>query len=134
MGSRQGPGARNRVIKVGAESVVSGPEFLGVPAVAKERRPKAYRHPVLERRLRIERLVHEARMIPQARRAGVRVPAVLDVDVERGLLVLEYVAGPTAKEVIEVRSGRVVDSLCSEIGRMAGRVHGAGILRDDLTR
>ena len=73
-------GAEGRVIKIGAESVVSRTEFLGIAAVAKDRRPKGYRHPALERRLRTERLVREARTIPQARRWRKLPCAVVNLD------------------------------------------------------
>jgi Kae1-associated kinase Bud32 len=124
-----------RVIKVAAESVVTRDRFLGIDAVVKERRPKRYRDPAIDRRLASERIVQEARLIPQARRAGVRVPAVLDVDLGRTRLVLEFVPGPTAKEFIErARAPRAAKKrLCREIGRMAGLLHAAGIVHGDLT-
>lgn len=126
-----------RLIKVAAESVVTRERRFGLDVVVKERRPKRYRHPAIDSRLTAERIVQEARLIPLARRAGVRVPAVLDVDLARSRLVLEFVPGPTAKEAIEAtgRSAKPASKalLCREIGRMAGRLHSAGIVHGDLT-
>jgi TP53 regulating kinase-like protein len=132
---REGP-----IVKTGAESIVRRARHLGIEAVVKERRPKRYRHPGLETRLRNERMLQEARALPLARGAGVRVPAVLDVDLGAGSLVLEYVPGPTAKQLIErgpgpagkARTARLA-ALCREIGAMAGRLHAAGIIHGDLT-
>jgi len=128
---------RSTIIKVAAESVVSRTRRLGLDVAVKERRAKRYRHPSIDSRLTNERIVQESRLIPLARRARVRVPAVLDVDLARSSLVIEFVPGPTAKEMIERAKGR--DSsreksrLCREIGRMAGRLHAAGIVHGDLT-
>ena len=128
---------RSTIIKVAAESVVSRTRRFGVVVALKERRPKRYRHPSIDSRLTNERIVQESRLIPVARRAGVRVPAVLDVDLARSSLVIEFVPGPTAKEIIERAKGPGAglkrSRLCREIGRMAGRLHAAGIVHGDLT-
>ncbi len=48
--------------------------------VWKERMPKGYRHPVLDRRLRATRTRREAKALRDARRLGVPTPIVLSVD------------------------------------------------------
>ena len=56
--------------KQGAEGKVYRGEFLGYPAVVKERFPKKYRHPVLDQHLTQERFKSEARMLTRCKNAG----------------------------------------------------------------
>lgn len=118
----------------GAEAVVVPVDFLGISAVRKTRPVKGYRVPVLDQRLRTERLRNEVRLLKDARRAGVRTPIVLDIDVEEMALVLERLEGPTLTEVLtrpqeDPLRTRVVDRW----GAALGRLHAAGISHGDLT-
>lgn len=58
------------LLKQGAEGRVYRAEFLGKPAVIKERFPKRYRHPELDEKLTHRRTVQEVRSILRCRRAG----------------------------------------------------------------
>lgn len=119
----------------GAEAVVTTETFLGAPAVRKRRPIKTYRHPSLDRRLRTERLRTEVRLLRDARRAGVRTPVVLDVDMESSTLVMERLEGPTLASVLasappgSPERGERVEAW----GRALGRLHAAGIAHGDLT-
>ncbi|XP_036066613.1 high affinity cGMP-specific 3',5'-cyclic phosphodiesterase 9A isoform X1 [Oryzias melastigma] len=57
------------LLKQGAEGRVYRAEFLGKPAVIKERFPKRYRHPELDEKLTHRRTVQEVRSILRCRRA-----------------------------------------------------------------
>ncbi len=59
--------------------------------IRKRRVPKRYRHPALDRSLRRDRTVSEARLTNEARRAGVPTPLVHDVDVLEGTITLQFV-------------------------------------------
>jgi Kae1-associated kinase Bud32 len=128
-----GPWRGERVIAQGAEAILEEGTFLGRAAVLKLRRPKGYRHPELERALRTSRVRSEARALREARAAGVRTPAVLDMDVEEGRLVLERIEGPTVRAAFddlgEVDRGRVARA----IGTALGALHAAGIVHGDPT-
>ncbi|MEW5937908.1 MAG: KEOPS complex kinase/ATPase Bud32, partial [Candidatus Thermoplasmatota archaeon] len=89
--------------------------------------------PSLDERLRTHRLRVEARLISTARSMGVLVPLIYDVDAERNMLVLEFVHGTRVKDAIEALEGERLASLCTEIGRIAGRMHAGGIVHGDLT-
>jgi len=67
-----------------------------------------------------------------ARAAGVAVPILYDIDLGGHTIVMEYVEGPTAKEVLD-RGGPDARRVAREIGRIVGRLHGAGIIHGDLT-
>ncbi|MGZ0748279.1 bifunctional N(6)-L-threonylcarbamoyladenine synthase/serine/threonine protein kinase [Haloparvum sp. AD34] len=107
----------------GAEALV---EIIDGEYVRKQRVEKDYRHPELDRTLRRDRTVLEARLTSQARRAGVPTPLVHDVDVADAALTLQYVGdvdlaeGPTEARV-------------RAVGEHLARIHDAGFVHGDPT-
>ena len=106
----------------GAEAVV---ETDGDRAV-KRRLPKAYRHPDLDATLRRERTVGEARLLAEARRAGVPTPLVRDVDVPEASIELQHVGSRDFAADPTERDARTV-------GRHLARLHDAGVVHGDPT-
>ncbi|WP_430503747.1 bifunctional N(6)-L-threonylcarbamoyladenine synthase/serine/threonine protein kinase [Haloparvum sp. PAK95] len=107
----------------GAEALV---EIIDGEYVRKQRVEKAYRHPELDRTLRRDRTVLEARLTSQARRAGVPTPLVHDVDVADAALTLQYVGDvDLAEEPTEAR--------VRAVGEHLARIHGAGFVHGDPT-
>jgi N6-L-threonylcarbamoyladenine synthase/protein kinase Bud32 len=112
----------------GAEAVVSPGEVLGRAALVKARVVKSYRHPQIDQELRSSRARAEARLLAQARQAGVRTPLVLEV---RGAdLVLERLPGKQLKEVIDERNSA---SLLAQVGAAAAKLHARDLAHGDLT-
>lgn len=119
----------------GAEASIRRVDWLGFAAVLKERDPKSYRPKALDERLRRERTRNEARLLADARRAGVRTPLVYDVDLAKGRLILEEVEGPTLRALLEGSATDATPLLPSvrQFGEALGRLHAAGISHGDLT-
>ncbi len=120
------------LIKRGAEAELRRTEFLGRPAVEKFRVPKAYRLGVLDEDLRRSRIRTETRLMSEARAAGVAVPILYDIDLGENKIVMEFIDGPTVKDVLDT-GGPAAMKAAREIGRIAGRLHRAGIIHGDLT-
>jgi Kae1-associated kinase Bud32 len=119
----------------GAEATIRAVEWMGLPAMLKEREPKRYRPKALDERLRKERTRTEARLLVDARRLGVRTPIVYDLDLVRQRIVLERLEGPTLKELLE-DPGRPTDTLAVAVrsfGASLGKLHAGGIAHGDLT-
>ena len=116
----------------GAEAEIFESVFLGRRAVVKRRSPKAYRLPELDVRIRSSRIRSEARLIRDARKAGVRTPVSYDIDVEGCSITMEYIPGKKVKDVLDEDPDGAF-SLCSEIGRTIADMHNAGICHGDLT-
>ncbi|MDL5362390.1 bifunctional N(6)-L-threonylcarbamoyladenine synthase/serine/threonine protein kinase [Halalkalicoccus sp. NIPERK01] len=106
---------------IGAEAVVD----LGED-VSKRRRPKRYRHPDLDARLRRERTASEARLTSLARREGVPTPTVRDVDLREGTIVLERVGRADL-------SAGITPERVRELGGHLATLHGAGFVHGDPT-
>jgi Kae1-associated kinase Bud32 len=119
----------------GAEASLRRVEWLGFPALLKERDPKTYRPKALDERLRRERTRTEARLLSDVRKLGVRTPIVYDVDLSKGRLVLEEIPGPTLKQLLDQHreADPEILALVREFGRALGRLHAAGISHGDLT-
>ena len=89
------------LIKHGAEAELRRTEFMGRAAVEKFRVPKSYRIAALDDELRRSRIRMEARLMADARAAGVAVPILYDIDLVENKIVMEFVEGPTVKSVLE---------------------------------
>jgi Kae1-associated kinase Bud32 len=122
-----------RTIAQGAEAVLEEGTFLGRPAVLKHRRPKGYRHHALEAMIRGSRTRAEARALRDARTVGVRTPTVLDVDPERGRLVLELVEGPTVRSALDGLSAPDRERVARALGASLGALHAGGMVHGDPT-
>ena len=123
---------RGRIAQ-GAEAVLDRGTFLGRPAVLKHRAPKGYRHPELEAVIRGTRTRSEAKALRDARAAGVRTPAVLDVDPARGRLVLELVEGPTVRAALDGLAAPDRERVARALGAALGALHRGGMVHGDPT-
>jgi len=128
-GERDGDGTGDRR---GAEATVeiatadAGGAVGDARRVIKRRVPKRYRHPELDRALRRDRTVAEARLTSEARRAGVPTPMVYDVDVPAATLTLQHVGDRDLAAALGER-------WTAAVGRHLARLHGAGIVHGDPT-
>ncbi len=87
-------------LHLGAEAEVWSGTWMGRPAVRKHRRSRAWRHPDLEKRLGYRRMLSEARILIRIKGAGLPVPAVWDVDLESGLIIMEKMNGRPLIEML----------------------------------
>jgi len=92
--------------------------------IIKERVPKRYRLIELDNRIRKERTRAEARLLSEARRAGIPTPVIYDVDNYE--IKMQYIDGTALKHVIN-------DKLSEKLGELVGKLHMAEIIHGDLT-
>ncbi len=120
-------------IAQGAEAVLEAGTYLGRRAVLKMRRPKGYRHPQLEVSIRTSRTRTEVKALREARAAGVRTPAVLDMDEAEGRLVLEGIEGPTLRACLDGLGEADRRRVAHALGAVLGALHAAGMVHGDPT-
>lgn len=104
----------------GAEATVT----LEDAVITKERVPKRYRLTELDERIRKERTRAEARLLSEARRAGIPTPIIYDI--ENYKIKMQYINGTPLKYVID-------ENLSEKLGELVGKLHMAGIIHGDLT-
>ncbi len=142
------------VLHVGAEAVATSGRWLDGDAVLKERRPRAYRHPSLDRRLSSMRATAEARILlrlASARFATQRFPApvLLAMDADAGWMIqsrmlgaplfeslreepLEGMTGDIGISTLEATTERWIPVM-NQLGVLIRALHGRGISHGDLT-
>ncbi|MHA1594714.1 MAG: Kae1-associated kinase Bud32 [Candidatus Baldrarchaeia archaeon] len=121
------------IIKKGAEAWIIREEWYGFDAIRKMRIPKRYRIPELDMKLRMSRTRHEARILLDAKKAGVPTPALYFIDLESGSIIMERIEGQVLKDILDKLSEDRAREICREIGRLVGKLHNNGIIHGDLT-
>ena len=119
-------------IASGAEAEIFAACYLGRDAIVKIRSPKRYRSTTLDDELRSSRTKNEARLMKEARRAGVRTPVVYDVDLREFSITMEEVKGAKVKEKLDNEPRSAAD-VCRKIGSTVADLHNSGICHGDLT-
>ena len=110
------------IIARGAEAVI---EKEG-DVIIKKRIKKGYRIPVLDEYLRKKRTRNEARLLIEAKRIGVNVPKVLEVNEKEFTIKMEFIEGKKLSAYDEVPH-------CEEIGKIVKKLHEGNIIHGDLT-
>lgn len=123
------------IVRRGAEAEIHKTVFMGRPAIQKKRVPKQYRIPQVDCAIRGARTREEAKLLSAARRAGIDVPALLDVEIASGTITMEFVPGWRVKDLIEDGSTSSAKrrAACAKIGVEIAKLHNAGIIHGDLT-
>jgi Kae1-associated kinase Bud32 len=129
------PEPQGKLLARGAEAELRVVDWMGRRALAKQRVPKAYRLPELDARLRQARTKTEARLLREARLAGVPTPLVYDVDLaaETCTLTMEFIEGEQVKRLLNSMPLSGARKMSSKIGEMVGALHAGGIIHGDLT-
>lgn len=114
------------IIKRGAEAILykEGEELV------KDRIKKSYRIKEIDDPLRKQRTNSEARLLSEARRAGVSAPKVFSV--EENKIKMEFIDGTRIKELI-YQEDSDKGSIAEQIGKSVGLLHSHNIVHGDLT-
>ncbi|NIQ05739.1 MAG: Kae1-associated serine/threonine protein kinase [Candidatus Korarchaeota archaeon] len=126
---------KNGLIKKGAEAYLYVEDFFGKKAIKKVRHPKSYRIEQLDRRLREARSRSEAKLLFQAKRAGVPTPVVMAVWPQEYTLIMEYVKGTLLKKLLldPTTEKNLKKKLMGQLGVLTGMLHNEHIIHGDLT-
>jgi tRNA A-37 threonylcarbamoyl transferase component Bud32 len=108
----------------GAEAIITRENGV----LKKERIKKGYRIEKLDNTIRQKRTKLEARLLREARRAGVMTPQVIEE--ERFTLSMEFVAGKRVKDIVGKNNHR---ALAKKIGEAVAKLHNYNIVHGDLT-
>lgn len=121
------------IIRKGAEAIlIKGAWFDQDIALYKVRVKKSYRIPAIDDKLRLERTVTEARILGMLLGAGIPVPALFDVDVKEGVIVMEFIQGSRIKDILQDLQGKI-GAVFEKIGYQVARIHDIDIIHGDLT-
>ncbi|NPA96546.1 MAG: Kae1-associated kinase Bud32 [Crenarchaeota archaeon] len=122
-----------RELATGAEARIFKCMFFGIPAVAKIRLPKPFIMPLIDEKLRSRRTRVEARALLDALRLGIPVPRVLWVDVDSGIIIMEFVKGEILRDAINRSCADEACRYLYALGEYLAKLHNAGIVHGDPT-
>ena len=121
------------LIKKGAEASLYFADWHGRKVIMKKRLPKKYRLSKLDEQIRTYRTIHEPQLMHEAKKAGVPTPTIFLVDIESATIVMQFIEGKQAKQLLSEVSESERHRLCLEIGELIGKLHKYGIIHGDLT-
>lgn len=121
------------LIYQGAEAEIRTSTYLGREIVEKKRIPKSYRLDVIDSLLRSSRTKGEAKLMLEARSNGVPVPLIYDVNLEEGIIKMEYIKGDRVKDILNELNEEKRAVVCQEIGRSIARLHENDLIHGDIT-
>ena len=114
------------LIAKGAESNILKSSYMGQNAVIKARIPKNYRIKEIDDKIRKSRCKLEAKLLSDAKRAGVRTPIIYDIDLSEKSILMEEIDGVMLKDVID-------EDLSFKVGEEISKLHSADIIHGDIT-
>ena len=122
-----------KIAEKGAEANLYTDNWLNHEAFIKQRVPKSYRIPEIDRRLRKKRTKKEAKLLGEAKMCEVKTPLIYDINRQENALVLEKIEGKIIKEVFEDASRDEIKIISRKIGENIAKLHNCGIIHGDLT-
>jgi len=124
---------KKTILYKGAEAEICLSKYMGFKVVKKKRVLKTYRIKDIDNRLISFRTKEEVKLITGARRQGVSVPIIYDVDIENGTITMEYIDGKRIKDILNDLSEEDRTLLCEKIGANIAKLHNNDIIHGDLT-
>lgn len=99
----------------------------------KKRIEKGYRLKEIDERLRRERTQREVKLMVEAKRNNVSVPAIIEKDLVETKIVMEFIEGTTLRDLLPKFNATEIKKYLGLVGTYVGRLHKANIVHGDLT-
>jgi TP53 regulating kinase-like protein len=124
---------KDNIIYRGAEAEICLSKYMDFKVVEKRRLKKRYRIKNIDDRLISTRTKSETKLIADSRKQGVCVPTIFDVDLEKGIITMEYINGERIKDIFNDFDEKERENICIKIGESIARLHNADIIHGDIT-
>lgn len=137
--------SKYKLIKQGAEAKIfcGLDEQLKKDVIIKQRFKKTYRHEDLDKSLTKKRIKNEAKLLKKAFTLGLDVPQVFKLDLENGLLFMEYISDSIIAKEYLISLAKTdsdpkeleekLNNIAREIGKYIAILHRNEIIHGDLT-
>jgi len=122
-----------KIIYQGAEAKICISKYMGFDVVKKRRVKKGYRIKQIDDNLISTRTKEEAKLMIETRRTGVSVPIIYDVDLQEGIITMEYLKGKRIKDILNNLDEKERARICKKIGESIARFHNNNIIHGDIT-
>ena len=124
---------KEEIIYQGAEAKICKSKYMGFDVVKKRRIKKSYRIKEIDNHLIFYRTKEESKLMTEARKHGVSVPIIFDVDSEKGIITMEYLNGKRIKDILNDLTEKERAWICRMIGESIARFHNNDIIHGDIT-
>lgn len=114
----------------GAEAIVETIDWNGQTVVSKIRNKRGYRHPSLEKRLVVERLRSESRIMARLLSQGIPVPAVYSVNTSDNSIFMEFIDGQTLERALRKKDFKMHLVQTAEV---LSKIHSLNVVHGDPT-
>ena len=122
-----------KIIYRGAEAEICLSRYLGEKVVQKRRVSKSYRIKEIDSYLISFRTKGESKLISEARSHGVSVPIIYDVDLDKGIITMQYLEGKRIKDILNNLDEKERKHICNMIGESIAKLHNNDIIHGDIT-
>jgi len=122
-----------KLIYQGAEAKIILSTFLSKTVIKKHRIKKTYRIKEIDEVLILSRTKEEAKLIHLARKQGVCVPSLFDVDLTNGTITMSNITGDRIKDIFDRLDKDKRKALCISIGENIARLHNNDLIHGDIT-
>jgi TP53 regulating kinase-like protein len=122
-----------QVLARGAESVIFKIEQWGLPFILKWRQAKSYLLKDIDSHLRKSRTSRECKMLTVSRSLGVPTPAVYSVDLDKHMIMMDFISGTQFKQLAGQISRSDLISLSRGFGKLIALLHEGNVVHGDPT-
>jgi len=124
---------KETLIHKGAEASLWLGYWFGKKVIFKYRIPKKYRLEEIDKKIRTERTLNEARALIKVKSYGLNVPQVYEIDTQNPTIIMKYIEGEKLKNLLENLENIKKDSYFKHIGTDIAILHKNGHIHGDIT-
>ena len=122
-----------KLIHKGAEASLYYGSWFGKEVIFKKRIPKGYRIEQIDKIIRYNRTLNEAKALIRVKNYGVLVPPVYEIDIENSTIVMKYIKGEKLKDILDSLTTLKKVQYLKEIGKSIAYLHKNGHIHGDIT-
>jgi len=122
-----------KLIHKGAEASLYYGSWFGKEVIFKKRIPKGYRIEQIDKIIRYNRTLNEAKSLIRVKNYGVLVPPVYEIDIENSTIVMKYIKGEKLKDILDSLTTLKKVQYLKEIGKTIAYLHKNGHIHGDIT-
>ena len=125
--------SKEKLIHKGAEASLIYGHWFGKEVIFKHRIPKGYRIEQIDKKLRINRTLNEAKALIRVKHYGIKVPQVYEIDSENSTIVMKYIKGEKLKDALNSITKAKKLRYLEELGKNIAILHKNGHVHGDIT-
>ncbi|MHA1913778.1 MAG: KEOPS complex kinase/ATPase Bud32 [Promethearchaeota archaeon] len=124
---------KEKLLHKGAEANLFYGHWFGKPVIFKHRIPKEYRFEELDKKIRNERTMSEAKALVKVKTYGVNVPQVYEIDTHNSTIIMKYITGEKLKSCLNNLDEIKKRKFFKKIGSAVAILHKNGHIHGDIT-